>query len=452
MNISRPPLPGAHRRPGAEALRDDPRRQRLARGTSRARPNRHWNNDALHQLDRLSGRDFQVVDTRLAAPPRAARHLGTRGANIPPPRLCTASRARHPADRRDLELLRFAGRAPVRARRPGPGAARRSTPSAADARLRRAERRAGYLRRADLLAGPAGTYRSPRQGLRRDRQRAAARRATRPGQLPPRRRAGLAVAGGAQRGVRADARGDLRAPDALARRPAADDPDAAAARRSGSAASAATGATRLHYPDLLLVDRHGHRRGGRARARPPRDAQRRERILAGYAADRRIDAVVYLVEQPAAGRAIEHVGARGWGSRHLVRVQRVRVGPRDAAPAPRREPADARARGGDPRRGGAVSAGGTAARSSTAVGATAARPRGRPYWMLPLAGAGGRACWLAGRGRALGWRRRAAARGWSPRAGARGRADGRRGRRSRSASTRRPAGACSATASSRLTR
>ena len=26
-------------------------------------PNRHWNNDALHELDRLSGRDFQVVDT-----------------------------------------------------------------------------------------------------------------------------------------------------------------------------------------------------------------------------------------------------------------------------------------------------------------------------------------------------------------------------------------------------
>lgn len=27
-------------------------------------PNRHWNNDALHELDRLSGGDFQVVDTR----------------------------------------------------------------------------------------------------------------------------------------------------------------------------------------------------------------------------------------------------------------------------------------------------------------------------------------------------------------------------------------------------
>jgi hypothetical protein len=27
-------------------------------------PNRHWNNDALHRLDRLKGRDFEVVDTR----------------------------------------------------------------------------------------------------------------------------------------------------------------------------------------------------------------------------------------------------------------------------------------------------------------------------------------------------------------------------------------------------
>ncbi len=27
-------------------------------------PNRHWNNDDLHLLDRLSGRDFEVVDTR----------------------------------------------------------------------------------------------------------------------------------------------------------------------------------------------------------------------------------------------------------------------------------------------------------------------------------------------------------------------------------------------------
>jgi hypothetical protein len=26
-------------------------------------PNSHWNNDALHLLDRLTGHDFEVVDT-----------------------------------------------------------------------------------------------------------------------------------------------------------------------------------------------------------------------------------------------------------------------------------------------------------------------------------------------------------------------------------------------------
>ena len=26
-------------------------------------PDRHWNNDALHLLDRLTGRDFEVVNT-----------------------------------------------------------------------------------------------------------------------------------------------------------------------------------------------------------------------------------------------------------------------------------------------------------------------------------------------------------------------------------------------------
>jgi hypothetical protein len=34
-------------------------------------PNRHWNNDALHLLDRLTGRDFQVVNTRSLPHPGA---------------------------------------------------------------------------------------------------------------------------------------------------------------------------------------------------------------------------------------------------------------------------------------------------------------------------------------------------------------------------------------------
>jgi hypothetical protein len=63
------------------------------------------------------------------------------------------------------------------------------------------------------------------------------------------------------------------------------------------------GHERLHYPDLLLIDRGGHRlaleleltRKGRLR---------RERIIDAYGADARIDAVLYLAEANHAGRAI----------------------------------------------------------------------------------------------------------------------------------------------------
>ncbi|HUE26548.1 MAG TPA: hypothetical protein VMP89_07215 [Solirubrobacteraceae bacterium] len=69
------------------------------------------------------------------------------------------------------------------------------------------------------------------------------------------------------------------------------------------------GQERLHYPDLLLVTPQGRRiaieleltKKGRAR---------REKILAGYGADSRIDAVLYLVEKPALRRAIEASAAR----------------------------------------------------------------------------------------------------------------------------------------------
>ena len=57
-----------------------------------------------------------------------------------------------------------------------------------------------------------------------------------------------------------------------------------------------------------------------------KEVVRRERILAGYAADRRIDAVVYLVEHRSVGRAIERSAAR-MGISHLVRVQRVSMAP-----------------------------------------------------------------------------------------------------------------------------
>lgn len=59
----------------------------------------------------------------------------------------------------------------------------------------------------------------------------------------------------------------------------------------------------LHYPDLLLIDRHGRRlaleleltQKARAKLDP---------ILGGYAADPRIDHVLYLVEANSSGRGI----------------------------------------------------------------------------------------------------------------------------------------------------
>jgi DNA-binding CsgD family transcriptional regulator len=95
----------------------------------------------------------------------------------------------------------------------------------------------------------------------------------------------------------------------------------------------AGGRDRLHYPDLVLVTRGGHRVAYELEL-STKEVARRERILAGYAADRRLDAVVYLVERPSLGRAIERSAAR-LGISHLVRVQRVSLGPAAAAAPPR---------------------------------------------------------------------------------------------------------------------
>jgi hypothetical protein len=106
------------------------------------------------------------------------------------------------------------------------------------------------------------------------------------------------------------------------------------------------GRPRLHYPDLLLITPKGKRIGveleltGKGRAR-------REKILAGYAADPRIDAVLYLVDhrnRPLA-RSIED-SARRAGIGSIVQVQpfrwgaskqdagRARVAERRAVPVP----------------------------------------------------------------------------------------------------------------------
>ncbi len=81
------------------------------------------------------------------------------------------------------------------------------------------------------------------------------------------------------------------------------------------------GRDRLHYPDMVLVTAGGHRVAFELEL-TTKEPARREKILAGYAADRRIDAIVYLVERPAVGRAVERSAAR-MGISHLVRVQQI---------------------------------------------------------------------------------------------------------------------------------
>ncbi|MGO9956573.1 MAG: hypothetical protein ACLP50_11415 [Solirubrobacteraceae bacterium] len=84
------------------------------------------------------------------------------------------------------------------------------------------------------------------------------------------------------------------------------------------------GTPRLHHPDLIAVTAAGRRVAFELElSSKPRG--RREGILAGYAADRRIAAVVYLVDIPAVGRAITRSAAR-LEIAELISVQRVAWG------------------------------------------------------------------------------------------------------------------------------
>lgn len=91
------------------------------------------------------------------------------------------------------------------------------------------------------------------------------------------------------------------------------------------------GRERLHYPDMVVVTDSGHRVAFELEL-TGKGRERRERILAGYAADRRIDAVIYLVDRPGVGQAIERSAAR-IGISDLVRVQNVRVGKSPSPPS-----------------------------------------------------------------------------------------------------------------------
>ena len=82
------------------------------------------------------------------------------------------------------------------------------------------------------------------------------------------------------------------------------------------------GRERLHYPDLLLTTSEGLRIAVELEL-SSKGRGRREGILAGYGADHRIDAVLYLADKPQVARAIrESATALGLGA--LVHVQRVR--------------------------------------------------------------------------------------------------------------------------------
>ncbi|MGZ4174378.1 MAG: hypothetical protein ACXVQR_07860 [Solirubrobacteraceae bacterium] len=119
----------------------------------------------------------------------------------------------------------------------------------------------------------------------------------------------------------------------------------------------AGGRPRLHYPDLVLVDPSGHRIAIELEL-SAKGRARREGLLAGYAADPRIDAVLYLCADDSVARGIRSSAARV-GVSPLIHVQRVSWrGPEPATGG--RGPAERRAvrgtsgrRSADARRGDA---------------------------------------------------------------------------------------------------
>jgi hypothetical protein len=82
------------------------------------------------------------------------------------------------------------------------------------------------------------------------------------------------------------------------------------------------GGERLHYPDLLLRTADGGRLALELEL-SPKGRARLETILAGYGADRRIDRVVYLVENRGLARKIASA-ARQVGVSDVVFIQPVR--------------------------------------------------------------------------------------------------------------------------------
>jgi hypothetical protein len=84
----------------------------------------------------------------------------------------------------------------------------------------------------------------------------------------------------------------------------------------------ANGRPRIHYPDVLLVG-PGRQRIALELELSAKGSARLQRILAGYAVDRRIGAVVYLVQGAATARALNRAVER-MGVQDLVHIQRFR--------------------------------------------------------------------------------------------------------------------------------
>ena len=175
----------------------------------------------------------------------------------------------------------------------------------------------GHLIEQPVLAGSRLAYRMHAAGPRRDRQPLAVA-ADRPDALLARRRRRLAVAGGAQ-----TARSGRCARCSPSARLRSRDGQGTVTSPRGSPGRARSRWTRA--PALSRPAARRRRTGGASRSSsssPPRAALRREKILAGYAADPRIARVVYIVDKPQVAQALSQVGARGWAISSLVRDSR----------------------------------------------------------------------------------------------------------------------------------
>jgi hypothetical protein len=240
---------------------------------------------------------------------------------------------------RDRRMLAFAAehRFVIAAQ---PAALLDASVAAAETRLR-ALAAAGYLIREPTLAGEPVAYRITPQGLRTIASDLPAPRAPSLGGYDHdlglgwlmvaahRGRFGPLRAIVSERRMRSDdRRSDHRRADRGAEVGLADGDEALGEGRVRHGVrlggTGPGGQERLHYPDMVILAETGHRIAFELEL-TTKARVRREGILAGYAADRHIDLVVYLVAEPRVGQEIERSAARV-GIPQLVRVQRVVAG------------------------------------------------------------------------------------------------------------------------------